>query len=63
MEIDVLQRLEEKVMKPMIWHPEDKDKKVNKYLDRINHEPWLGFVAVALVFFTIFIVLMFIGIF
>ncbi|MEB3160134.1 MAG: hypothetical protein VKL20_01600 [Synechocystis sp.] len=50
-------------MKPMIWHPEDKDEKVNKYLDRINHEPWLGFVAVALVFLTIFIVLMFMGIF
>jgi len=50
-------------MKPMIWHPEDKDKKVNQYLDRVNREPWLVFFAVALVFFSIFIVLMFIGIF
>lgn len=27
-------------MKPMIWHPEEKDTKVNEYLDRINHAPY-----------------------
>ncbi|AGF50776.1 ssr3129 [Synechocystis sp. PCC 6803] len=54
---------EDKTMKPMIWHPEDKDEKVNKYLDRINHEPWLGFVAFSLAFFMAFILIMFMGIF
>ncbi len=28
-------------MKPMIWHPEPNDEKVNRYLDQMNHEPWL----------------------
>ncbi|WLT37442.1 hypothetical protein NON20_16520 [Synechocystis sp. B12] len=50
-------------MKPMIWHPEDKDEKVNKYLDHINHEPWLGFVAFSLAFFMAFILVVFMGIF
>ncbi|BAU11634.1 unknown protein [Leptolyngbya sp. NIES-3755] len=27
-------------MKPMIWQPEEKDKQVNQYLDRINHAPY-----------------------
>lgn len=27
-------------MKPMIWHPEEKDEKVNQYLDRTNHAPY-----------------------
>ena len=50
-------------MKPMIWHPEDKDKKVNKYLDRINHEPWLEFYVVILILLTVLMLVMFIGIF
>jgi Fe2+ transport system protein B len=50
-------------MKPMIWHPEEKDEKVNKYLDRVNHEPWLGFAAFSIVFFVAFMLLMFVGIF
>ncbi len=50
-------------MKPMIWHPEDKDDKVNQYLDKMNHEPWLGFLAFGLFFFFIFILAMFIGIY
>lgn len=27
-------------MKPMIWHPEEKDQKVNQYLDQMNHAPY-----------------------
>lgn len=27
-------------MKPMIWHPENKDEKVNQYLERMNHAPY-----------------------
>jgi hypothetical protein len=27
-------------MKPMIWHPEEKDAKVNQYLDSINRAPY-----------------------
>ncbi len=36
-------------MKPMIWHPEPEDDKVNQYLDRVNHEPWLIMIAAAIV--------------
>ncbi|MGL6340577.1 MAG: hypothetical protein ACRC80_15740 [Waterburya sp.] len=35
-------------MKPMIWHPEPQDQKVNQYLDQTNHEPWLAIVGVTL---------------
>jgi hypothetical protein len=27
-------------MKPMIWHPEEKDAKVNQYLAQMNHAPY-----------------------
>jgi hypothetical protein len=50
-------------MKPMIWHPEEKDTKVNQYLDRMNHEPWLAFIAGGIVFFMLFTLLIFLGIF
>lgn len=50
-------------MKLMIWYLEDKDEKVNKYLDCINYEFWLGFVVFFLVFFMVFILIMFMGIF
>ena len=32
-------------MKPMIWRPEDKDKRVNNYLDKTNHAPYPMIVA------------------
>lgn len=50
-------------MKPMIWHPEPKDKKVNQYLDRINREPWLGILAVFLVLVCSFTILVLLGTF
>lgn len=27
-------------MRSMIWHPEEKDSKVNQYLDQANHAPY-----------------------
>jgi hypothetical protein len=50
-------------MKPMIWHPEPKDAKVNQYLDSFNHEPWLAFFALALLFSACFTFLVIIGVF
>lgn len=35
-------------MKPMIWHPEPNDEKVNQYLDNSNREPLLALLAVGL---------------
>lgn len=34
-------------MKPMIWHPEAKDRKVNEYLSRVNRAPY-GMIVVGL---------------
>jgi hypothetical protein len=50
-------------MKPMIWHPEPKDQKVNQYLDRINHEPWLAIVGVGLILVFSFTLLILLGTF
>lgn len=44
-------------MKPMIWHPEEKDEKVNQYLDSFNHEPWIAIYAVLLSIVCLFTVL------
>ncbi|MDY7012013.1 MAG: hypothetical protein SVX43_00200 [Cyanobacteriota bacterium] len=50
-------------MKPMIWHPEPNDEKVNQYLDRVNREPWLGIFAVSLVIVSLFTILVALGAF
>ena len=50
-------------MKPMIWHPEPKDKKVNQYLNRINREPWLFILAAILVLVSVFTLLVLLGTF
>ena len=50
-------------MKPMIWHPESKDKKVNQYLNRINREPWLFILAAILVLVCVFTLLVLFGTF
>ena len=50
-------------MKPMIWHPEPKDKKVNQYLNRINREPWLAIFAAILVLVCVFTLLVLLGTF
>ncbi len=41
-------------MKPMIWHPEAKDAKVNQYLDQINHAPYPTIATVLVVLFCLF---------
>lgn len=50
-------------MKPMIWHPEDKDKQVNKYLDSFNHEPWLGVTILSILAICFLTILILIGVF
>ncbi|WP_181256811.1 hypothetical protein [Merismopedia glauca] len=48
-------------MKQMIWHPEEKDKKVNQYLEQINHAPYQGILALALALICGFTFLVLIG--
>jgi len=50
-------------MKPMIWHPEDDDHQVNKYLDSINQEPWLSIVMFFILVVSIFMVFVIVGTF
>jgi cell division protein FtsX len=50
-------------MKPMIWHPEPNDKKVNQYLDNMNKEPWLGIFAGMIVAVSLFTLLVLLGVF
>ncbi len=49
-------------MKPMIWHPEEKDQKVNQYLEQINHAPYaaiMGLLIGLLCLFTLGFLLVF----
>ena len=50
-------------MKPMIWHPEPNDQKVNQYLDRQNREPWLELFGVGLILTVVFTSLVLLGAF
>lgn len=50
-------------MKPMIWHPEPNDQKVNQYLAHINHAPYFAIAAVILGLFCLFTLLVLMGIF
>ncbi|BFM38090.1 hypothetical protein [Synechocystis sp. LKSZ1] len=50
-------------MKPMIWHPEEKDARVNQYLDRVNHEPWLAIFAGAIGVLLLLSLMIFLGLF
>jgi hypothetical protein len=50
-------------MKPMIWHPEEKDSKVNEYLDRANRAPYGTIMLVMIGVFVIFTTLILVGIF
>jgi hypothetical protein len=38
----------------MIWHPEEKDKRVNQYLDQVNHAPYVTIYAVLIGLFCLF---------
>ena len=50
-------------MKPMIWHPESKDRLVNEYLDHTNREPWIAIFAWVLVAVCAFTLLVLLGAF
>jgi Fe2+ transport system protein B len=50
-------------MKPMIWHPEEKDKKVNEYLDKTNRAPYFGIILAILGVFTVFTTAVLLGAF
>jgi hypothetical protein len=50
-------------MKPMIWHPEPNDQKVNQYLDNMNKEPWLFIYAGIILFVGCFTLLVLLGVF
>lgn len=50
-------------MKPMIWHPEEKDAKVNQYLDQINHAPYEMILATLLGLFCFFVFVILVGTF
>jgi hypothetical protein len=50
-------------MRPMIWHPEAKDREVNRYLDRMNRAPYFGLTIATLGIFCLFTVLILLGIF
>lgn len=41
-------------MKPMIWHPEEKDQKVNEYFEQINHAPYATIFTWMIVLFCLF---------
>lgn len=30
-------------MKPMTWHPEERDEKVNQYLSQVNRAPYANY--------------------
>jgi Fe2+ transport system protein B len=50
-------------MRPMIWHPEAKDQKVNRYLDSINHAPYFGLIIATIGFFCLFTFAIVLGVF
>ncbi|WP_181280654.1 hypothetical protein [Aphanothece hegewaldii] len=50
-------------MKPMIWHPEPKDQKVNQYLDNMNKEPWFAIYAGIILSVSLFTFLVLLGVF
>lgn len=48
-------------MKPMIWHPEERDQKVNQYLDQINHAPYVAITFLVLGAFCLFTLIILVG--
>jgi hypothetical protein len=50
-------------MKPMIWHPENKDEKVNQYLEQVNHAPYSMFGFLILGGFVLFTFVFLLGMF
>lgn len=52
---------EVEIMKPMIWHPEEKDQRVNQYLEQINHAPYITIIALVLGLFCLFSFIILVG--
>lgn len=50
-------------MKPMTWVPDEKDTKVNQYLDDTNHAPYDSLILVLLSIFCLFTLVILIGVF
>jgi hypothetical protein len=50
-------------MKPMIWHPEEKDEKVNLYLESVNHAPYITIFGLLMGGFCLFTLLVLVGTF
>ena len=50
-------------MKNMIWHPEERDQKVNQYLDNMNHAPYAVIVAAVFIGFCAFTFAVLVGTF
>lgn len=50
-------------MKNMIWHPEESDQKVNRYLDNTNHAPYEAIIAGIAAIFVVFTVAILLGTF
>ncbi len=48
-------------MKPMVWHPEEKDERVNQYLDRVNHAPYVTIYAMLIALFCLFTFVVLVG--
>jgi hypothetical protein len=48
-------------MKPMVWHPEDKDQRVNEYLEKVNHAPYAVILGLALGGICLFTLLVLFG--
>lgn len=54
---------EVRIMKDMIWHPEERDRKVNQYLDSTNHAPYAVIIAALVVSFCVFTLAILLGTF
>jgi hypothetical protein len=50
-------------MRPMIWHPEAKDRRVNEYLNNVNRAPYFGIAIGILGAFCLFTGATLVGIF
>jgi hypothetical protein len=61
--IIVIEIEKEKFMKSMIWHPEEKDEKVNQYLAQTNHAPYEVIIATILGICCVFTLLILMGTF
>lgn len=48
-------------MKPMIWRPEDKDQRVNQYLDKMNHAPYPTIIVAVVSLVTAFTIVFLLG--